>query len=85
MRQSSRATPRASATNTIAEPQKSSSFGTVGCANTGEPGQREEDPGADGEHVEEAEQVVDRRVIGACLVAVVEPVDPREQRARAAG
>ena len=47
-------------------------------------------PGADGDEVEDADDVVDRRVVGALLVAVVEAVelrdhDPdRERRRRAA-
>ena len=43
------------------------------------------EPGADGEHVEHAEEVVDRRVVRPLLVARVEPVqaaehDPQRQR-----
>ena len=43
----------------------------------GEPGAGVEDPGADGDEVEHADDVVGRRVIRALLVAVVEAVELR--------
>ena len=47
--------------------------------DAGLPGDHEEHPGTDRDHVEHAEHVVDRRVVGAGLVAVVEAVGAREQ------
>ena len=41
-------------------------------------GEREEHPRADRDHVEDAEEVVDRRVVGALLVARVQAVEARE-------
>ena len=38
----------------------------------------EEDPGSDRDHLEDAEEVVDGRVIGALLVTVVQPMQARE-------
>ena len=38
----------------------------------------EEDPGSDRDHLEHAEEVVDRRMVGPLLVPVVQPVQPGE-------
>ena len=38
----------------------------------------EEDPCSDRDHLEDAEEVVDRRMVGPLLVPVVQPVQPRE-------
>ena len=56
----------------------------VGMGDAGEPGSGKEDPGADGDEVEDADDVVGRRVIRSLLVAVVEAVElgrdhPRRQ------
>ena len=38
----------------------------------------EEDPGSDRDHLEDAEEVVDGRMVGALLVTVVQPMQARE-------
>ena len=44
-----------------------------------EPGAGNEDPGAEGDHVENTPRVIDRGIVGLLLVAVVEPVRAGEQ------
>ena len=42
-------------------------------------GDRDETPRADGDDLEDAEDVVDRRVVGSLFVAIVEPMQAREE------
>ena len=70
---------RAMATNAIAAPQNRISFGTAGLAKPRYPCQREECPCSDGDHVEDPDEIVDRGVVGASLVSVVQPVTPRQE------
>ena len=50
----------------------------VRVGEAGHPGERDQQEGADGDEQEHARRVVDRRVVGVLLVAVVEAEQPRE-------
>ena len=61
--------------NRIARAQKSAVFVRSGWVTRGEPGAGKEDPRADRDEVEDADDVVGRRVVRSLLVAVVEAVE----------
>ena len=80
-----RAPTRSIDTNAIASAQNTTSFGMVGWRR---PVSRVEDvEGPDGhrDHVEDAGEVVDRRVVGALFVLVVEAVQLRDEHPRRDG
>ena len=73
-----RAHARANVTRRMPSAQNATSLGRFGSARPGHRRAREEEPGTGREEPEDADEVVDRRVVGTLLVVVVELVELRD-------
>ena len=65
--------------NAIAEPHSTTAFDTVGSASPVSFERSEHEPGPDRDEVEDADDVVGRRVVRALLVLVVEVIEARDR------